>query len=186
MIMNTSFRHFLGVVGTGFLLSGLAFSQVKGQAVETTVTSCAKINTSIKIEKSAYRLSLLCKGKPFKTYPVVFGGDPVNDKRQEGDSRTPEGWFKIKSIAPHKSWSYFIWIDYPTAESWKKHKLAKQLGEIPTKATIGGEIGIHGTPVDLLVDTRYNWTLGCIALKQADVKQLVQFIQVGTPVQILH
>ena len=65
-----------------------------------------------------------------KTYAVVFGGNPIDDKLQEGDSCTPEGDFYIINKYPHKNWSKFIWINYPTKDLWRKHEKAKAKGII--------------------------------------------------------
>lgn len=144
--------------------------------------------TSILIEKSEYRLTLYLDTTAIKQYPCVFGFNPTDDKRMEGDGCTPEGKFKLRSIYPHDKWSRFMWVDYPTAESEEKHAASKAAGEIPASATIGGEIGIHGTPAGLgpMIDIKDNWTLGCISLKNRDVEELYENVQVGTPVEILH
>lgn len=142
----------------------------------------------IQVSKSKFRLTVLYANKPVKQYPIVLGADPVNDKRRKGDKRTPEGDFKLRAVYPHPSWSRFLWIDYPTTDSWAKHNQAKALGEIPQSAAIGGEIGIHGVPTgqDLLIDQRVNWTAGCISLKTADINEIYEFVQVGTPVRVDH
>jgi murein L,D-transpeptidase YafK len=59
------------------------------------------------VKKSDYTLKLLIDGKLVKTYPVVFGADPVNDKLKQGDGCTPEGIYHIRAKYPHKSWTYF-------------------------------------------------------------------------------
>jgi murein L,D-transpeptidase YafK len=132
----------------------------------------------IKIDKSEYTLSVICDTIVLKEYPVVFGKNPMDDKLMEGDRCTPEGTFNIVSKYPHKSWSKFIWINYPTNDSWRKHNAAKKDGIIPKDANIGGELGIHGVPegMDKLIDHRLNWTLGCISLKNKDVNELYPYI----------
>ncbi len=150
-------------------------------------TLLKKENISILIEKSRYRLTLYYQQQPVKSYPVVFGGNPLGDKLQEGDRRTPEGIFKIRDLYPHADWSKFIWLDYPNEASWKKHLAAKRQGKIRQSASIGGEIGIHGVPTgtDSSIDRRNNWTLGCISLKNADVDEIYGVLQVGTAVEIV-
>ena len=102
------------------------------------------------------------------------------------DRCTPEGKFGIRDLYPHKSWNYFIWIDYPTEDSWKKHREAKAAGLIPQDATIGGEIGIHGVPegYDYAIDHKMNWTWGCISMKNADVAELYEWARKGMSVVI--
>lgn len=142
---------------------------------------------SLLIEKSQHRVTLYYESQPFKTYEAVFGTAPIGDKRFEGDRKTPEGIFRIHDLYPHDQWSKFIWLDYPTPESWRRHLRSKQTGEIPTSATIGGEIGIHGVPDggDGLIDTRSNWTWGCISLKNSDVDEIYKFVTHGTVVEII-
>jgi murein L,D-transpeptidase YafK len=142
----------------------------------------------IQIDKSKYTLSLKIGETVIKSYPVVLGFNPVDDKMKEGDGCTPEGTFKIKSQYPHKSWNKFIWIDYPNAESWKKFKQRKKDGTIPKNAKIGGEIGIHGVPkgTDMFIDMGKNWTLGCISLKNADVSEIYSLVKAGTKIVINH
>lgn len=145
-----------------------------------------KNKISILIEKSNYRLTVYHDKKPVKSYPVVFGNNPVDDKLKEGDKRTPSGKFKIKDLYPHAAWSKFLWLDYPNKYSWRKHFQAKFGGKISWHDSIGSEIGIHGTPNDDLIDNKSNWTLGCISLKNKDVDELYQVVQQGTEVEIIR
>jgi len=140
----------------------------------------------IVIDKSDYELHVYDSKGWYATYPVVFGNDPLKDKKMEGDRCTPEGNFKIVNKKPHDKWCRFLALDYPTPADLEKFNQRKQRGEIPKNAKPGGAIGIHGTwPNDDMVVDRYkNWTLGCISLKNNDVKELYDYIQVGTPVQI--
>ena len=145
-----------------------------------------RTEVSILIEKSLKRLTLYYNKQPIKSYPMVLGGNPVGDKRQEGDYKTPEGIFKVRDLYPHTQWSKFIWLDYPNAQSWEKHLEAKKQGTIPVSATIGGEIGIHGVPQgsDYLIDEGTNWTWGCISLKNQDVDEIYGWLQVGTVIEV--
>lgn len=141
---------------------------------------------SVRITKSEYELGIYNGDILLKNYPVVFGSNPLDDKLREGDQCTPEGTFEMRSKYDHKKWTRFIWIDYPNAESWKKHNAAKKKGLITKNADIGGEIGIHGVPAgyDEAVDYRRNWTLGCISMKNKDVIDLYPFITTSTVIEI--
>lgn len=146
-----------------------------------------KNKISLLIEKSKHRLTLYYDRKPLKSYPVVFGANPVGDKQAEGDSKTPEGILRIKDLYPHPQWSKFLWLDYPNVQSWRKHFQAKTSGKLAWHLPVGGEVGIHGVPVgaDKMIDDRNNWTLGCPSLKNKDVDELYQWVQKGTVVEIL-
>ncbi len=141
---------------------------------------------SIIIDKSGYRLSVKYDTVVLKEYPVVFGRNSVGDKLRQGDKCTPEGTFFMKDKYPHSKWSKFIWLNYPTDESWRKHNLAIQQGKIPANSKIGGEIGIHGVPADMdyLIDLRYNWTEGCISMKNKDIEEIYRCISKSTPIII--
>lgn len=140
------------------------------------------------IDKSKYLVSVYHKDSLLITYPCVLGFNPIDDKAQEGDGCTPEGTFKIRSKYPHRSWTYFIWIDYPNDDSWRKFRERKSNGDIAESAKIGGEIGIHGVPdeADYAIDQGTNWTLGCISLKTSHIKDLYNSIGNDTTVKIVH
>ena len=134
------------------------------------------------IDKSEKKLYLKYNNRVLKSYPVALGSTSLADKRMQGDNLTPEGDFLIQSKYPHNSWKYFMWINYPTAESKRKHLQAKKDGLIPQNAKIGGEIGIHGVVKgnDFLVSSGIPWTKGCISLKNADVSELYEIIGTGS------
>lgn len=156
------------------------------------VTKAKKTNAKpvgsvrIVIDKSDYELNVYDAQGWYATYPVVFGNNPLLDKKMEGDRCTPEGSFKIIAKKPHEKWSRFMLIDYPNQESLQKFNERKQRGEIPKNASPGGGVGIHGTwpHEDFIIDRYKNWTLGCISLKNADVLELYSYIPAGTAVTI--
>ena len=174
------------------LLASILFSQNEflnyEKHISELIENINKDSISILIVKSEHKLTVLYNNEKIKSYPVVFGSNPTDDKLRQGDSCTPEGFFKVRALYPHKSWSKFIWIDYPTEDSWKKHNSAKSNGLISKSATIGGKIGIHGVPegFDNMIDEKYNWTLGCISLKNSDINEIYKIIKVGTKIEIQH
>lgn len=123
---------------------------------------------SLIICKSKYRLYVKYQNKIIKSYPVVFGSNPKDDKLQQGDGCTPEEVFHIRAKYPHDRWSKFMWLDYPNASSYEKFNQAVQNKKISRHTDIGGEVGIHGTREgrDFLVTMGFNWTKGCISLKE--------------------
>jgi murein L,D-transpeptidase YafK len=176
----------------GFLLMISVLIAARGQNKERPLREllgARDINPktlSISIDKSDYQLTVLSGEKAIKTYPVVFGGNPMDDKLMQGDQCTPEGDFKIRGFYPHLKWSKFIWIDYPNDQSWSKHNEARQNGKIPENAKIGGEIGIHGVPegYDYAIERKMNWTLGCISMTNEDVNEIYPYVFEGMTVQI--
>jgi murein L,D-transpeptidase YafK len=178
-----------------FLLLGLSVPGLNAGRVEdlyTVKVSRDNIDPDkvfLLIDKSDYRLYLYEDVTLRKVYKVVFGSRDQSDKRQEGDKRTPEGTFHIQAKRFDKSWSRFMLLDYPNQISWTKFHQLQAEGEISPNATIGGGIGIHGVEYesgirDNYVESRINWTLGCISMKTQDVAELYEIIKVGTPVVI--
>ncbi len=97
----------------------------------------------------------------YATYPVVFGNNGLDDKKMEGDKKTPEGAFR-SSVKEFMKNGIGFWHRLSYKESWEKFKARKQRGEIPSSASIGGAIGIHGTwpHEDFIIDKYKNWTTG--------------------------
>ncbi len=155
---------------------------------ETSSKLTLPTNTSVNviIDKSDYTLSIFTADTLVKQYDVVFGGNPIDDKHKEGDKCTPEGVFGMRDKYPHKSWSKFIWIDYPNEDSWRKFNKRKADGIIKEGETIGGEVGIHGVPdgMDHMIDNKKNWTLGCISMKNKDVNEIYPYITKQTKITI--
>lgn len=141
---------------------------------------------SIVIDKSDYELSVYDDKGWYATYPVVFGNNSLDDKKMEGDKNTPEGKFRIVSKRVHDKWCRFLALDYPTPDDREKFNKRKEKGEIPSNASIGGGIGIHGVwpHEDFVIDRYKNWTLGCISMKNEDVKELYGYALSGTKVTI--
>ncbi len=52
--------------------------------------------TVIVIHKIARKLTIYQGLTPLKTYPIVLGNDPYNDKLCQGDTCTPEGVYKVR------------------------------------------------------------------------------------------
>ena len=173
------------------LLSLLAtlnvYSQEKNLQTIIKEGNIPKSELLIKIDKSAYKIYVYHKGSKLITYACVFGFNAIDDKMQEGDGCTPEGNFGVRSMYAHSNWKYFIWIDYPTEESWNRFKRRKTEGTIEDNATIGGEIGIHGVPdgMDDMIADKTNWTLGCISLSNRDIEDLYKSINKSTKILII-
>jgi len=138
------------------------------------------------IDKSDYELKVYDEDGWVGTYPVVFGDPSLADKKMEGDKLTPEGVFHIVSKKIHKKWGPFLLLDYPNAASYAHFKDLKAQRKIPSKASIGGGIGIHGTRPneEYAVDNFINWTDGCVSVKYSDIRELYDMLPVGTEVVI--
>ncbi|MFC1582556.1 murein L,D-transpeptidase family protein [Planctomycetota bacterium] len=147
----------------------------------------------IHIYKEKRRLELIAGKVPVRIYRIGLGFNPQDDKRVEGDGCTPEGEFYI-CVKNEKSRYYLsLGISYPGIEDAQRglqdgsitqaqHDAiigAIEKGGIPPwKTPLGGEIFIHGN------GSHRDWTLGCIALDDADIEELFKVIPIGAPIFI--
>ena len=60
--------------------------------------------TVIVVHKLSRKLTFYQGLTPLKTYSVVLGNDPYNDKLCQGDTCTPEGVYRIRAKYPHSKW----------------------------------------------------------------------------------
>lgn len=139
----------------------------------------AKVDALL-VDKSENRLYLKSKGQIVKDYHVVFGENPEGHKQQEGDERTPEGLYFLDYKNAGSGYYKSIHISYPNRQDrWQ----AKLRGVNP-----GGAVMIHGQKNDWgwlwFLTQLFNWTNGCIALKNSDMEEVWQAVRVGTPIQI--
>lgn len=174
-------------LGSGLLASNMAPAERKKAYKRFSWNASGPVGKiSITIDKSDYELSVYDDKGWYATYPVVFGNNSLADKRFEGDKNTPEGNFRIVSKRVHEKWCRFLALDYPTPDDREKFNKRKEKGEIPGNASIGGGIGIHGVwpHEDFVIDRYKNWTLGCIAMKNEDVKEVYGFTTAGVKVTI--
>jgi murein L,D-transpeptidase YafK len=142
----------------------------------------------IVVIKSSYELQIYDKDGWYATYPAVFGNKSLDDKMMQGDRKTPEGVYHIRSKRPHEKWDKIMDLDYPTAADIAKFNDRKAKGLIPRNARIGDGIAIHGTwPHDEnAIDAYQNWTNGCVSLKCEDMDEVYKVAPVGTKVIIQH
>ncbi len=140
--------------------------------------------TIVFVHKLARKLTMYHGLTPLKTYNVVLGNDPYNDKLCQGDTCTPEGVYHVVTKYPHQRWSYFILLDYPNTKNWIKFDRAKLAGKVPPDANIGGSVGIHGTEYPERNLTGMNWTKGCISLLNPDLEEIYPMIDRRTLVVI--
>jgi murein L,D-transpeptidase YafK len=135
---------------------------------------------SVLILKKDHLLELLAGGKVIHTYRVALGTGGLEPKRKEGDARTPEGHYIIDTRNAESHYHRALHVSYPNAEDRKR---AAQMGVSP-----GGAIMIHGLPNGKgyigAAHRLYDWTLGCVAVTDAEIDEIWTMVPVGTPVEI--
>jgi len=140
--------------------------------------------TVIVVHKLSRKLTFYQGITPLKTYPIVLGNDPYNDKLCQGDTCTPEGVYRVRAKYPHSKWDAFIWLDYPNTQNWLKFAQAKKAGRLPEDADIGGQVGIHGTEDPTRNQSGVNWTKGCVSLQNQDLEEIYPLVDDKTLVVI--
>ncbi|MCI5222853.1 MAG: hypothetical protein D3924_09325 [Candidatus Electrothrix sp. AR4] len=135
---------------------------------------------SVLVIKSKSKLYLKKKDKIIKEYHVTFGANPKGHKEQEGDERTPEGKYILDYKKSNSSFYKAIHISYPNEQDKQN---AKTKGVSP-----GGAIMVHGQKNGIgwlsFVTQFFNWTDGCIAVKNKEMEDIWQAVDVGTPIEI--
>lgn len=132
------------------------------------------------VVKSERKLHLLSRGEPLKSYRVSLGKQANGPKQREGDLRTPEGLYWIDWRKTSDKYQLSLHISYPNARDLAK---ARAKGVAP-----GSMIMIHGTPLDEEYPEWFfhtlDWTEGCIAMKNDDMREVWELVQDGTLIEI--
>jgi murein L,D-transpeptidase YafK len=151
------------------------------------------VKPRIVVKKGQRQLLLFSADKPVRTYRIGLGLSPVGDKVRAGDHRTPEGDFYIFTRNDKSAFYLSLGVSYPNvahAERGLRDGLitraqydaiirANKAKKTPPQNThLGGTIYIHGRGAGS------DWTWGCVALEDEDVRELFNAVTVGTPVTI--
>ena len=131
---------------------------------------------------------------------ISIGRYGASDAKIQGDNKTPLGRFRIGWITEKTRYHRFLGLNYPdletasrafdkkliTKEQWLEIRRAEKRGGVPPQNTrLGGLIGIHGIGAgDVGVHHEYNWTNGCVALTNEEIDRLLEWVGVGTVVEI--
>ena len=145
------------------------------------------------VKKSQRQLLLYSSDKLVRTYRIGLGLSPVGDKVKAGDRRTPEGDFYIFTKNEKSAFYLSLGLSYPNAAHAERGlrdglitkvqyqaimRALKSRRTPPQNTHLGGDIYIHGN------GAQSDWTWGCVALDDEDVRELFQAVSVGTPVTI--
>jgi murein L,D-transpeptidase YafK len=134
----------------------------------------------ILIEKAKRRMTLFHEGEVIRQYRIGLGKGGLAPKVREGDGRTPEGVYRISGRNPDSAYHLSLRISYPGPDDIKR---ARMLGVSP-----GGDIMIHGYENGTAPDERSrlpkDWTLGCIAVTNTEIREIWKLVPDGTPIAI--
>ena len=150
-------------------------------------------NPRIVVNKSQRRLQLYSDDTLVRTYKIGLGLNPVPDKVRQGDRATPEGEFYVFTKNDKSAFYLSLGISYPNVEdaerglrdgliSSAQHdsivKAIKRKATPPQNTALGGDIYIHGNGASS------DWTWGCVALENEDMRELFDAVPVGAAVTI--
>ena len=131
--------------------------------------------TQVVVKKSTRRMYLLHNDKVLESYDIGLGFQPEGHKQYEGDGKTPEGLYFIDRRNPNSNFHLSIGISYPNPYD---RAFAASSGKSP-----GGDIFIHGRPWKNRKGGR-DWTAGCIAVSNAEMRDVYAMVRNGTPITI--
>jgi murein L,D-transpeptidase YafK len=147
----------------------------------------------IVVFKAERRLEFQQDGRIVKTCRVGLGTHPAGHKLRQGDGRTPEGIYYVCVKNAHSQYYLSLGLSYPSSgdaaravaagaitqgESTAIARANRNRSTPPWNTALGGEIFIHGH------GSGSDWTLGCIALDDADMKELFNLVSKGTAVEV--
>ena len=137
----------------------------------------------IRVYKKDRILKLYEDGQLIEEFCIALGHSPEGTKTIQGDKKTPEGKYFICTRNDKSRYTLFLGLSYPnisdaqrglengdiTQEEFDEIKKAIQNKKAPNWSTsLGGAVGIHGGGIS------NDWTFGCIALTDEDIKTLWQ------------
>lgn len=171
---------------TGATVAALGFrSEEQNRKAALAAPATFKVDRIV-VEKSARRMSLLYKGKVVRRYDIGLGFTPDGHKRKEGDGKTPEGAYTIDARNPKSAYHLSLRVSYPNRQD---KAYARKRGFSP-----GGDIFIHGQPNGTALLFRWlnalglynrgDWTHGCIAVTNAEMREIWANVKTGTPIII--
>ncbi|MDQ3907026.1 MAG: L,D-transpeptidase [Acidobacteriota bacterium] len=151
------------------------------------------VDPRILISKGARRLELYSDGRVVRTYRIGLGKNPIDDKERARDYRTPEGDFYVCVKNAASKFYLSLGLSYPNREDAERglrdglitratrDRIVAAIDKglrPPWDTALGGEIFIHGG------GSASDWTWGCVALDDADIKELFDAVPMKTPVRI--
>jgi len=177
-------------------LPTLRIEKLESNAQSTPQNAALKLplkNPLIVVTKSKRRLELYSDGALVRTYKVGLGLNPIPDKIRQGDHATPEGDFYVFTKNDKSAFYLSLGISYPNIEDAERGLREKIITRAqhdaivraierkvtpPQNTRLGGDIYIHGNGAGS------DWTWGCVALEDDEMKELFDAVAVGTKVTI--
>lgn len=139
-------------------------------------------NKVILVDKVAHVLYVYQAGKAIRSFEAEFGPNWMAHKERNGDKATPEGNYRITKKKERGNTIYHkaLLLDYPNEDDRRQFAIKKKKGLLQRSAGIGSLIEIHGNG-----GKGFNWTSGCVGLRDRDIDELYRLVSSGTLVTIV-
>ena len=146
-------------------------------------------NPRLIVSKSAREMKLFDGEELIRVYRIGLGSNPLGPKKAEGDGKTPEGEYFLCTRLNPSRYHLFLGISYPSMKDAElqddlEEALLEQIRESeinrntpPWNTPLGGAVGIHGGGSS-------DWTAGCIALDNREMREVFLLTKHGTPITI--
>jgi murein L,D-transpeptidase YafK len=131
---------------------------------------------------------------------ISIGSGGAAESHRRGDETTPRGVFHVAWVDRQSRFGTFYGLDYPSARIARRAYLDGDISETeldaiiralrqhrtpPQNTPLGGQLGIHGIGRgDPSVQQAVNWTDGCVALSNQQIRRLSRWMDIGTRVVI--
>ena len=192
--------HYISLIIISILLSGCSIFDAEPEFGESVsgkhynIRECSKemavagdivpedLVDNIIVYKSKRIMELYRNGELVDTLPISLGKNPQGHKVRQGDNRTPEGQYWIHRKICSQKYYRSLSISYPRDRDRSK---ARAKGLNP-----GGDITIHAQPTwnatgkgnDYTLSK--DWTRGCIAVGNIEMKRLWYAVREGVSITI--
>jgi murein L,D-transpeptidase YafK len=158
-------------------------------------------DTWVLIDTGTMTLSVLQGDAVKRVYRnISIGRGGITSEKKQRDGKTPLGEFHIVRMTTDTPFHRFFGLDYPNLERAERARQAGTISQTqyaairqaiktnrvpPQDTALGGYIGIHGIGEgDVAIHEEFNWTYGCIALTNAQIDDLSNWVHMGTKVII--
>jgi murein L,D-transpeptidase YafK len=131
---------------------------------------------------------------------IAIGSGGVAEAHHQGDATTPLGTFHVTWIDRRSRFDTFYGLDYPSAPVARRAYAEGSISQAerdailqalrhhrtpPQNTPLGGQLGIHGLGRgNPDVQQAVNWTAGCVALTNRQIRRLARWIHLGSRVVI--
>ncbi len=163
--------------------------------------ACAEEDVWLLVDTKAHKIEVKKGEQTLETLQgIAIGRKGAGLKNHRGDDITPQGNYRIGWVGGQSNFHKFFGLTYPSTQDaeialkrgiisqqdYYSITAAHQFNQVPPQDTpLGGRIGIHGLGAgDERVHQVFDWTHGCIALTNAQIDHLSQWLDTGTVVKI--